>query len=56
MRKLGGIKAIAISHPHFYTGMADWAAHFGATVYVHELDREWVTKPSDHIHHWTGIP
>ncbi|KAK9916540.1 hypothetical protein WJX75_003870 [Coccomyxa subellipsoidea] len=54
VRKLGGIKAIAISHPHFYTGMADWAAEFGAAVYVHELDKEWVTTPSGHIHYWTG--
>lgn len=54
VRKLGGIKAIAISHPHFYTGMADWAAEFGAAVYVHKLDKEWVTTPSGHVHYWTG--
>ncbi|CAL8466599.1 g6135 [Coccomyxa elongata] len=54
VHKLGGIKAIAISHPHFYTGMATWAAEFGATIYVHELDKEWVTNPSEHIQYWTG--
>ena len=43
-----------MSHPHYYTAMADWADAFGAPVHIHELDREWVTQPSDRIHYWTG--
>lgn len=54
VQEMGGIQAIAISHPHFYTGMADWAAAFDAPVYIHELDKQWVTQPSDKIQHWTG--
>ena len=54
IRELGGIQGIAISHPHFYTGMADWAAEFDCPVYVHEKDRQWVTQPSKHIKFWTG--
>ena len=54
VEELGGIQAIAISHPHFYTGMADWAAAFDAPIYIHELDKQWVTQPSNHIEYWTG--
>ena len=54
IRSIGGIQAIAISHPHFYTGMADWAGEFDCPVYVHEKDRQWVTQPSDRIRFWTG--
>ena len=28
IKGLGGIKAIAISHPHFYTTMVEWARAF----------------------------
>ena len=54
IRELGGIRAIAISHPHFYSRMADWAEEFDATIYVHEADRQWVMQPSSRILYWTG--
>ena len=54
IQQLGGIQAIAISHPHFYTGMAAWAEAFDAPVYVHEKDRQWVTQPSERITFWSG--
>ena len=54
IRSLGGIKAIAVSHPHFYTRMVDWAEEFGATVYVHAADRQFLVQPNDRIRHWTG--
>jgi glyoxylase-like metal-dependent hydrolase (beta-lactamase superfamily II) len=37
VEKLGGIKAIVISHPHFYSAMCAWSLRFGAPVYVHEV-------------------
>lgn len=43
---LGGIDAIAISHPHYYTTMQDWAAAFDAPVYLHASDRQWVMRDS----------
>ncbi len=49
---LGGLSAIAISHPHYYTVMQDWAAAFDAPIYLHAADREWVCRPSDHIRFW----
>src|SRR5207244_2226276 len=38
----GGIRAIAISHPHFYSSMVEWAEHFDAQVFLHTKDRHWV--------------
>jgi glyoxylase-like metal-dependent hydrolase (beta-lactamase superfamily II) len=54
IRNRGSIRAIALSHPHFYTAMADWAEEFDAPVYVHEGDKDWVTQPSDRIQYWSG--
>ena len=38
----GGIRAIAISHPHFYSSMIEWAECFDAQIFLHSADREWV--------------
>ncbi|MBV9774787.1 MAG: MBL fold metallo-hydrolase [Gemmatimonadetes bacterium] len=52
---LGGIAAIAISHPHYYTTHAEWSRAFGgAPVYVHADDREWVVRPHDAVRFWEG--
>ena len=51
---LGGLKAIAISHPHYYTAMQDWAAEFNAPIYLHTNDRQWVMRDSPWIHFWEG--
>src|SRR5687767_392119 len=38
---LGGLKAIAISHPHFYTTMVEWSRAFGdVPVHLHANDQE----------------
>ena len=52
---IGGLKAIAISHPHFYTSLVDWSEAFGGIpVHLHAADRSWVMRPSPCIEHWTG--
>jgi len=52
---LGGLKAIAISHPHFYGAVADWSEAFGgAPVYLHGDDRQWITRPYPSIVPWSG--
>lgn len=52
---LGGLKAIAISHPHYYSTMIDWSRAFGdVPVYLHAADREWVMRPDPIIHFWDG--
>lgn len=51
---LGGISAIAISHPHYYGTMVEWARAFDVPVFVHEADREWVLRPDPAVTFWSG--
>jgi hypothetical protein len=37
----GGLAAIAISHPHYYTTMVVWAHAFACPILIHESDRKW---------------
>jgi hypothetical protein len=54
VRELGGIAAIAVSHPHFYSAVADWADAFDAPVLLHADDREWVMRPHPRLEFWAG--
>src|SRR5271169_1450427 len=54
VKALGGIKAIAISHPHFYTTMVEWAHAFGAHIHLHTADRQWIMRPDPAIYLWEG--
>ena len=55
IKALGGLKAIAISHPHYYGAMADWSDAFGGVpIYLHADDRKWVMRPHRSIVHWSG--
>ncbi|MFE7064088.1 MBL fold metallo-hydrolase [Sutcliffiella sp. NPDC057660] len=51
---LGGIDAIALSHPHYYSTQVEWAETFNVPVYIHEDDREWVMRQSGQIVFWSG--
>jgi DNA-directed RNA polymerase subunit RPC12/RpoP len=50
----GGIRAIAISHPHFYSSMIEWAECFDAQIFLHSADRKWVMRKSSRIQFWEG--
>jgi len=55
VRALGGIRAIAVSHPHYYSSMAAWSGAFDdAPIWIHADDRQWIMEPSPSIHFWTG--
>jgi hypothetical protein len=54
VRGLGGIAAIAISHPHYYSSMVEWSAEFGAPVHLHDADRRWVMRPDPAIRFFSG--
>ena len=54
VRGLGGLSAIAISHPHYYTTMQDWAGAFDVPILLHTRDREWVMRPDKRIDFWEG--
>lgn len=50
----GGIAAIAISHPHFYTTMLEWSRAFGdAPIYLHADNQPWVVQPGPAVHYWS---
>jgi hypothetical protein len=51
---VGGISAIAISHPHYYTTMVEWSRAFDAPVYLHAADLQWVMRPDSSIEFWDG--
>jgi quercetin dioxygenase-like cupin family protein len=51
----GGVRAIAISHPHFYAAMADWSEALGGVpIWLHADDRNWVQCPLPQIRFWEG--
>lgn len=53
VRELGGIRAIAISHPHFYSAMVEWSRTFDdAPIHLHAADREWVKRLDPVIQFW----
>jgi len=52
---LGGLRAIAISHPHFYTTLVEWSRAFGnVPVHLHAADSAWVMRPDPCIKSWQG--
>jgi glyoxylase-like metal-dependent hydrolase (beta-lactamase superfamily II) len=55
VRELGGLAAIAISHPHFYASCMTWSRAFGdCPVYIHAADAEWVQYPGPAVELWEG--
>lgn len=53
VRAMGGLAAIAVSHPHFYASVVDWSHAFGrAPVYLPAADREYVMRPDPVIQFW----
>jgi hypothetical protein len=54
VNELGGVRAIAVSHPHYYGTMIDWACCFDAPVYIHAADRDWIARTDDAVQIWDG--
>jgi hypothetical protein len=54
LEALGGVRTIAVSHPHFYTGVAAWAEALGAEALLHADDREHLHRPSPRVRFWSG--
>jgi hypothetical protein len=50
----GGIDTIAISHPHYYSAMVEWARAFDARILLHRADARWVMRPDARIRFWDG--
>jgi hypothetical protein len=54
VKGLGGLIGIAISHPHYYGSMVEWAHAFDAPIHLHADDRQWVMRPDPAIEFWDG--
>jgi glyoxylase-like metal-dependent hydrolase (beta-lactamase superfamily II) len=55
IERRGGLAAIAVSHPHFFTGVAEWSRAFGGVpIWIHSDDRAWVTRLDEAIVYWDG--
>ena len=54
LRRRGGVRAIAISHPHYYSSMIEWSRAFDAPVFLHAADRQWVMRPDSCVELWQG--
>ena len=55
LRERGGVQAIAISHPHFYSAMLEWSEALGdVPILLHAADRQWVRRSARRIEFWSG--
>ena len=55
LKGLGGVSAIAISHPHYYTTMVEWSRALGGVpIHLHAADRQWVMRPDPAVQFWEG--
>jgi hypothetical protein len=55
IRRLGGISAIAVSHPHLAGSIVDWSHAFNdAPIFWHADNREWVMRPDPAYVFWEG--
>ena len=54
VERRGGLAAIAISHPHYYSGMVEWARRFDCPIHLHAADAEWIMRSDRAIKHWHG--
>ena len=52
IKSKGGLKAIAFSHPHFYSNMNEWAEVFNCPIYIHQNDEQHIMMRGDHIQLW----
>jgi len=54
VERRGGLAGVAISHPHYYSSMVEWAHRFDCPIHLHAADAEWVMRPDRAISHWEG--
>ena len=54
VERRGGLAAIAISHPHYYSCMVEWAHRFDCPIHLHAADADWVMQPDPAIAFWEG--
>ena len=48
------MRAIALSHPHFLGACIDISKEFEAPIYMSEKDKEWIGRPGEQYHLFSG--
>lgn len=51
---MGGLKAIVISHPHYFATNLHWAEAFACPVYLSREDEEWAVRRGEGQVFWDG--
>ncbi|GAB3411357.1 MBL fold metallo-hydrolase [Flindersiella endophytica] len=55
INELGGLAAIAASHPHMFGVQVEWSKAFGGVpVYVAEADKRWLQRSDESVRYWSG--
>jgi len=55
IRGLGGISALAMSHPHMFGSMVEWSHAFSnAPIHLHADFKKWIQRPDPVIEFWEG--
>ncbi len=55
INRLGGVQAIAVSHPHYHSAIVEWSHAFDhAPIYLHADHRDWVLRPDPAVVLWEG--
>ena len=52
VREVGGVTAVASSHPHMFGAQVAWAERFDAPVWVQLADRAWVQRDDVRVQTW----
>jgi glyoxylase-like metal-dependent hydrolase (beta-lactamase superfamily II) len=53
--RLGGISAMAMSHPHLVGSMVEWSRAFGdVPIFLHADLQPWIQRPGPVIQYWEG--
>lgn len=54
VNELGGVRAMAVSHAHYFSTMALWSETFDAPLWIHALDEQWVLRRPEKLRLWSG--
>jgi hypothetical protein len=55
IRVLGGVTAVAMSHPRLFASVVEWSHAFGGVpVYLHATSRRWLMRPDPVVQYWDG--
>jgi hypothetical protein len=54
IKAAGGVRAMAISHPHFHANMVDWSEALGGVpIHIHAGNADSVVRPDQAISYWS---